>query len=70
MIGEHTLYEEVAKKVSEWGADSIGKFGYSDVGAVVGATYPEIGKQLRELMPHTYFLVPGYGSTGGTGSDL
>lgn len=62
MIGEHTLYEEVAKKVSEWGADSIGKFGYSDVGAVVGATYPEIGKQLRELMPHTYFLVPGYGA--------
>ena len=70
MIGEHTLYEEVAKKVSEWGADSIGKFGYSDVGAVVGATYPEIGKQLRELMPHTYFLVPGYGAQGGTGSDL
>ena len=70
MIGEHTLYEEVAKKVSEWGTDSIGKFGYSDVGAVVGATYPEIGKQLRELMPHTYFLVPGYGAQGGTGSDL
>lgn len=70
LIGEHTLYEEVANKVSEWGEDSVGKYGYSDVGAVVGATYPEIGKQLRSIMPHTYFLVPGYGAQGGKGSDL
>lgn len=43
---------------------------YSYIGAVVGATYPEIGKELRKLMPKTYFLVPGYGAQGGKGSDL
>ena len=43
---------------------------YSNVGAVVGATYPEMSKILRKLMPHTYFLVPGYGAQGGTAADL
>ena len=43
---------------------------YTNVGAVVGATYPEMGKRLREVMPHTYILVPGYGAQGGTGADL
>ena len=43
---------------------------YSYVGAVVGATYPEIGKELRKIMPKTYILVPGYGAQGGTGKDL
>lgn len=64
------LYEKVARKVSEWGEASIGKSGYSDVGAVVGATFPEVGKRLRELMPHTMFLVPGYGAQGASGADL
>ncbi len=64
------LYEKVARKVSEWGEASVGKCGYSDVGAVVGATFPEVGKRLRELMPHTMFLVPGYGAQGASGEDL
>ena len=48
----------------------IGSHGYSAVGAVVGATYPEQGKRLRELLPHTYFLVPGYGAQGATAKDI
>ena len=43
---------------------------YSNVGAVVGATYPEMSRVLRRLMPRTYFLVPGYGAQGGTAEDL
>ena len=53
----------------EWGADCMDGT-YSNVGAVVGATYPEMSKILRKLMPHTYFLVPGYGAQGGTAKDL
>ena len=63
------LYEHVAKKVVEWGADVMGD-SYSYIGAVVGATYPEMGKVLRELMPKSYILVPGYGAQGGKGKDL
>ena len=69
-VGDDTVYEIVAKKVNEWGEDLIGQYGYSHVGAVVGATYPEIGKKLRALMPKAYFLVPGYGAQGATGKDL
>lgn len=65
-----TLYEQVADKiVNEWGAASMDG-DYSNVGAVVGATYPEQGKILREKMPNTYILVPGYGAQGGKGADL
>ncbi len=64
------LYEKVGRKVSEWGALSYGEYGYSEVGAVVGATYPEMGKQLRKIMPKNYILVPGYGAQGGRGRDL
>ncbi len=64
------LYELVAEKVKEWGNDLIGQCGYSEIGAVVGATYPEEGKLLRSLMPSSYILVPGYGAQGGKGSDL
>lgn len=64
------LYEQVADKiVNEWGAASMDGE-YSNVGAVVGATYPEQGKLLREKMPKTYILVPGYGAQGGKGKDL
>lgn len=63
------LYEHVADLVESWGSDSIGKYGYSRLGAVVGATHPEQGKELRERMPHTFFLVPGYGAQGGTATD-
>ena len=65
------LYELVAEKVREWGDELIDeKTGYSEVGAVVGATYPEMGKKLRGIMPRTYILVPGYGAQGGSGKDL
>lgn len=69
LIDGSPLYEHVAKKVVEWGSDAMGD-DYSYVGAVVGATYPEMGKVLRELMPKAYILVPGYGAQGGKGSDL
>ena len=64
------VYEHMADLIENWGASNIGKHGYSKVGAVVGATHPEEGKRLRELMPHTFFLVPGYGAQGGTAQDV
>ena len=63
------LYELVGKKVAEWGEQHMGN-GYSYDGAVVGATYPEMGKVLRKIMPNTYILVPGYGAQGGKAKDL
>ncbi len=63
------LYEWVGEKVAEWGADHMGD-SYSYIGAVVGATYPEMGKVLRKVMPKSYILVPGYGAQGGKGADL
>lgn len=69
MVGEQKLYEIVAQKVVEWGSEVMGG-GYSNVGAVVGATYPEQGKILRKQMKNTYILVPGYGAQGGQGKDL
>lgn len=69
LIDGRPLYEHVAEKVVEWGSDCMDG-SYSNVGAVVGATYPEMGAVLRRLMPHTYFLVPGYGAQGGTAQDL
>ncbi len=64
------LYEEVGRMVDAWGNDCIGASGYSAVGAVVGATYPEMGKVLRDIMPKAFILVPGYGAQGGKGKDL
>ena len=64
------LYELVGEKVAQWGEEHMGESGYSYVGAVVGATYPEMGKVLRKLMPKTFILVPGYGAQGGKGKDL
>jgi orotidine-5'-phosphate decarboxylase len=64
------LYEIVGEYVDKWGADTIGACGYSAVGAVVGATYPKMGKILRKIMPKTYILVPGYGAQGGTADEL
>ena len=69
LIDGRPLYEWVAEKVVEWGSSSMDG-DYSNVGAVVGATYPEMSRILRGLMPHTYFLVPGYGAQGGTAEDL
>ena len=69
MVGDRPLYELVAKKVVEWGEQSMDG-AYSNVGCVVGATYPEMGKVLRKLMTNTYILVPGYGAQGGKAEDL
>ena len=63
-----TVYMQMAELVEKWGADNVGVSGYSRVGAVVGATYPEQARELRAAMPHTFFLVPGYGAQGG-GAD-
>lgn len=63
------LYELVGEQVDKWGQECMGD-SYSNVGAVVGATYPEQGKILRKLMPKTFILVPGYGAQGGKGKDL
>ena len=68
-IDGRPLYELVGEKVAQWGDELMGD-GYSYVGAVVGATYPEMGKVLRKIMPKTFILVPGYGAQGGKGADL
>lgn len=65
-----TLYEAVADLVEQWGEETRGESGYSAVGAVVGATYPQQGTALRARMPHAFFLVPGYGAQGATGADI
>ena len=69
LIEGRPLYELVGEKVAQWGEDCMGD-SYSYVGAVVGATYPEMGKVLRKIMPKAYILVPGYGAQGGQGKDL
>lgn len=69
LISGKPLYELVGEQVAKWGETSMGTT-YSNVGAVVGATYPEMGKTLRKLMPKTFILVPGYGAQGGRGKDL
>ena len=69
LIDGRPLYEIVGEMVDQWGSTCMGDE-YSYVGAVVGATYPEMGKVLRKLMPKTCILVPGYGAQGGTGKDL
>jgi orotidine-5'-phosphate decarboxylase len=69
MVDGRPLYEIVGEKVAEWGSETM-EGDYSNVGAVVGATYPEQGKALRKIMPKTFILVPGYGAQGGKGADL
>lgn len=69
LVNGKPLYELVGEKVAAWGETHMGE-SYSYVGAVVGATYPEMGKVLRKVMPKAYILVPGYGAQGGKGADL
>ncbi len=69
IIDGRPLYEWVGEKVAEWGEEHMGD-SYSYIGAVVGATYPEMGKILRKIMPKSFILVPGYGAQGGKGADL
>lgn len=64
------IYDYTADLVTKWGQETMGEMGYSRIGAVVGATHREQGKELRKRMPQTFFLVPGYGAQGGTAEDL
>lgn len=69
-LGDHLMDEHIAGLVEGWGRELIGDSGFSAVGAVVGATYPEEARVLRNLMPNQIFLVPGYGAQGGTAEDV
>ena len=64
-----TVYEQMGKMCERWGEELPGKYGYSGVGAVVGATYPDQLAEMRAKAPHTFFLVPGYGAQGGGAED-
>lgn len=64
------VYEYMGSLVEKWGEGTVGKYGYSAVGAVVGATHPEEAARLREKLPHTFFLIPGYGAQGGNAAML
>ena len=65
-----TLYRRMGALCEEWGETLPGKYGYSGVGAVVGATWPAQLSELRQALPHTFFLVPGYGAQGGGAADV
>lgn len=65
-----TVYATMGNMCEKWGANHMGKYGYSAVGAVVGATYPKQLQELRKELPHTFFLVPGYGAQGGNATDV
>ena len=67
---DRPLYQHVAEHVEGLARETVGTCGYGAVGAVVGATYPEQLAELRGAMPHTWFLVPGFGSQGGTAADV
>ncbi|MDR2560139.1 MAG: orotidine-5'-phosphate decarboxylase [Oscillospiraceae bacterium] len=64
------VYEVMGRMCEEWGRESAKKYGYSGVGAVVGATYPEQIAEMRAKLPNTFFLIPGYGAQGGKADDL
>lgn len=65
LMGDVPLYRVMGDMCENWGSSQIGKYGYSSVGAVVGATYPQQLSELRNELKHTMFLVPGYGAQGG-----
>lgn len=69
-MGGLTLYQRMAERVAAWGAKFIGTSGFSAIGAVTGLTYPEQFEGIRDLMPSTFLLIPGYGAQGGTGKDI
>lgn len=71
VAGDRLVYKVMAELVDQWGKTTeVGKYGYNRVGAVTGATYPSDLRQLRKLLPNTFFLVPGYGAQGGTAEDV
>lgn len=65
-----TIYRAMGAMCEKWGEQLMGEYGYSGVGAVVGATYPQQLDELRKALPHTFFLVPGYGAQGGGAKDV
>lgn len=69
-IGDKSIYETMGAMCESWGAETQNHYGYSAVGAVVGATYPQQLAEMRQKMPHTFFLVPGYGAQGGGAKDV
>lgn len=69
-IGDKSIYETMGAMCEQWGSQTENNYGYSRVGAVVGATYPEQLSEMRKKMPHTFFLVPGYGAQGGGAKDV
>ena len=69
-IGNKRIYEKVGELTSKWGKEFIGKHNYSSIGAVVGATHKKQAENLRNIMPNTFFLVPGYGAQGGTSKEI
>lgn len=70
MASGDALYAVMAERVSKWGEAFLGESGFSAIGAVTGCTYPAQFQSIRERMPHTFFLIPGYGAQGGTGKDI
>lgn len=70
LIDDMPLYHKIAADVEEFGEEMIGERGFTPIGAVVGATWPQESETLREIMPHVYFLVPGYGAQGATADDV
>lgn len=70
MCGDRHIYEVMGELTEQWAGETAGAYGYNRVGAVTGATYPEQIKTLRAQLPHTFFLVPGYGAQGGTAEDV
>lgn len=69
-IGDKSIYETMGAMCEQWGSQTENNYGYSRIGAVVGATYPEQLAEMRQKMPHTFFLVPGYGAQGGGANDV
>src|SRR5262249_3175976 len=70
VAGGKAVYRHVGDLVEQLNVPAVSKSGYGPVGAVVGATYPQRQNELRQAMPHTWFLVPGYGSQGATARDV
>lgn len=64
------VYQKMARMTAEWGKNLIGKYGYSDIGAVIGATYPKQAEEVRNKYPHLFMLIPGYGAQGGSAENL
>lgn len=65
-----TLYENMAELITDCGKSTVGKYGYSDVGAVIGATHPAQAEKVRKNYPNLFFLIPGYGAQGGSADNL